>query len=419
MKIVLDFVIINFSALFVYFLREIYGRFPKEPPSYYMPRYLLVLFGLNVLYLFLFWFLGAYDKRHKRALLEEFILIFGVISIGLFVLITYLFLGQMWWMSRGILYSFWIVSIILICFERRLVNISSVSPVVTIDMGNIKEELMKKSCECKNSPINSLSVIIVSTNEIDKLKQCLHSIKTSGLEDKLEIIVVNNNSTDGTLEFLREKYPKIKVVINKVKCGYPRSVNNGIREATTDYYLVLNPDIIILPGSIEIALNYAVEHPSVGMVGCKLLNEDGTLQFSVRTFLDLRTYLYRFTPLRGLMAGSEIERSYLMQDWDHNDNRLVDWVLGGCMLIKKSTLDDVGLMDENIFLYFDDVDLCFRLWEKGWQVAYVSDSVMIHKHMRTSANKIFNRATIEHIKSLFYFIWKYGFKIPPNCPSSM
>ena len=107
-----------------------------------------------------------------------------------------------------------------------------------------------------------------------------------------------------------------------------------------------------------------------------------------------------------------------MQEWDHSDDRLVDWVLGGCMLARKKALTEVGLMDEAFFLYFEDVDLCFRLWEKGWQVAYVAGAAMFHKHMRTSANKLFARATREHFMSLGRFLLKHGFRLPAAAPSN-
>ena len=89
------------------------------------------------------------------------------------------------------------------------------------------------------------------------------------------------------------------------------------------------------------------------------------------------------------------------------------------MIVRKKAVEEVGLMDDRFFLYFEDVDWCFRMWENGWQVAYVAEAAMIHKHMRTSANKLFNRATREHFKSLFYFLLKHGFRLPKNSPSSL
>jgi hypothetical protein len=233
------------------------------------------------------------------------------------------------------------------------------------------------------------------------------------------IIIVDNNSSDGTAEYVKNNYPRIKLVKNMENYGYSRAVNIGLKSAPADFYLISNPDMTLIPGSIEVVLDHMLQNPGTGLSSCKLLNTDGSLQYSARRFLDLRTYLYRFTPIRGLMKGSAIERSYLMQDWDHNDNRAVDWVLGGLMLLRKEAYDKVGPLDENIFLYFEDVDLCFRMWDLGWQIDYISEAVVIHEHIRASANKIFNRATYEHIKSLFYFLRKHGLNLPKNCPSSV
>jgi hypothetical protein len=281
------------------------------------------------------------------------------------------------------------------------------------------KELLKKKNELGGKTRERLSIVIVTYNNRERIGACLDSIGRADLPMPHEMIVVDNNSTDGTLDYLRGKQKEIKLIVNPLNLGYSRAVNIGIKAASSDLILILNPDILVLPGSIEVMIDYLDAHPQVGLAGCKLLNEDGTLQYSVRRFLDLRTYLYRFTPLRGLMAGSAIERYYLMQEWDHKDNRLVDWVLGGCMLARKKALTDAGLMEEKYFIYFEDVDLCFSLWEKGWQVAYIAEAAMFHKHMRISANRLFNRATYEHFKSLFLFLKKHGFRLPKNSPSSL
>ena len=261
-----------------------------------------------------------------------------------------------------------------------------------------------------------VSIVILNWNGLKDTIECLESLKKISYPN-YKVIVVDNASSDGSLQLIRDNSSWVKLVANQANIGYTKAVNQGLRFVEAEFYLILNPDIVVLPGAIEIMMHHVQKQPQVGILSCKLLNEDGTLQYSVRRFLDLRTYLYRFTPLRGLMAGSAIERYYLMQEWDHRDNRLVDWVLGGCMLARKEAIDEVGLMDEKFFLYFDDVDWCYRMWEKDWQVAYVGEAAMIHKHMRTSANRLFNRATYEHFKSLFYFLWKHGLKLPANSPS--
>lgn len=419
MNIIVDLVIINISALFAFLLRLIFGDFVvKQSPILFWPKYLAVLLFLNMIYPIIFWLLGLYDKRQKRALLEEFILIFGVFSTSVAILIIFLFLGRLWWMSRIVLFAFWGSAILLLCISRLIIRTNMPkSRVMKSDLSVSFERLAGKKAELQSKISDKLSIIIVTFNSMGKVENCLGSIRKAGLRSPFEVIVVDNNSQDGTADFLSQQ-KEIRVINNQVNVGYSKAVNIGIKAAASDMLLILNPDIAVIPGSIEVMLNYLVSHPQVGLAGCKLLNEDGTLQYSVRRFLDLRTYLYRFTPLRGLMAGSAIERYYLMQEWDHNDDRLVDWVLGGCMLARKKALTDVGLMTDSYFIYFEDVDLCFKLWEKGWQVAYVAEAVMFHKHVRASANKLFKRATYEHFKSLFLFLRKHGFRLPKSAPSN-
>jgi hypothetical protein len=421
MRAFLDIIILNLAAIAAFTFRQNFGDFvTKQAPSVYLAKYLQVLVLLNIIYLFVFWVLGLYDKRQKRALLEEFILIFGVLSTGTAVMITFFFLGRLWWMSRIVLFLFWGLSITLLCLSRVLIPIKR-SPAVkmSFDTDELRQKMKSRKDGLERHLNDSVSIIIVSFNAESKIKGLLDSLDKASAKVVQETIVVDNHSLDGTAEFVSQYYPRVKLIKNAVNLGYSKAVNVGLKAAKSEYCMVLNPDIAVIPGAIEILLDYMVKHPKTGVGGSKLLNDDGTLQYSVRRFLDLRTYLYRFTPLRGLMAGSAIERFYLMQDWDHRDDRLVDWVLGGCMMLRKSALSEVGYLDEGFFLYFEDVDICYRMWERGWQVAYVAEAAMFHKHMRTSANRLFNRATWEHFKSLFLFIKKHGFRLPKNSPSSM
>lgn len=420
MRALIDILILNISAIAAFTLRQHYGDFiEKQAPSVYWEKYLVVLALLNIVFPMVLWVLGIYDKRQKRALLEEFILIFGVLSTGVSILIVFFFLGRLWWMSRIVLFSFWGLSITLLCLSRLLIPTKKQSAgKMSVNISELRRKMINRKSELEHQIKERASIIIVTCNSKSKIGDLLDSLDKAGANLVQETIVVDNNSSDGTVEIIR-RYPRIKVISNTRNLGYAKAVNIGLKEAKNEYCLVLNPDIVVIPGAIEIMLGYLAAHPQVGLVGCKLLNEDGTLQYSVRRFLDLRTYLYRFTPLRGLMAGSAIERYYLMQDWDHNDNRLVDWVLGGCMMIRRSALLEVGYLDEGFFLYFEDVDICYRMWEKNRQVAYVAEAAMIHKHMRASANKLFNRATYEHFKSLFLFLMKHGVRLPKNSPSSL
>jgi len=419
MKAIIDLAIINISAILAFVFRANFGDFViKQSPMIYLDKYIYLLFILNLISIVLFWILGLYDKRQKRAILEEYILILGVISTCISLLLVFLFLGRLWWMSRIVLFMFYAISVVLLCLSRILLKQKKyASTSLTIPLNDLESKLsdIKKRLELTlNEPF---SLLIVTFNSREHIDSCLTAVKNASIKTLSEIIIVDNNSGDGTVDLVKNKYHEVKVIVNEMNMGYSKAINVGIKSAKSKYCLIINPDVKVLLGSVEIMMDYMINNTKVGLIGAKLVNEDGSLQYSVRRFLDLRTYLYRFTPLRGLLAGSSIERYYLMQDWDHSSNRIVDWVLGGCMLVRRDALSQVGMMDEDFFIYFEDVDWCHRMWQSGWQVAYIADAVMVHKHIRASANKLFNKATMIHFRSLFVFIRKHGFKLPRNCPS--
>jgi len=144
------------------------------------------------------------------------------------------------------------------------------------------------------------------------------------------------------------------------------------------------------------------------MAGAKLLNDDGSVQASCRRFYTFWTLILRRTLLGTLFPNAPALRSYLMTDFDHERSRPVDWVLGACMMVRRDALRDFGLMDERFFLYFEDVDWCYRAWKSGWKVYYVADAVMQHRYARESASRKPSRLLLAHIVSLFHFYEKWG-----------
>jgi|GEM_PF-60696 len=268
-----------------------------------------------------------------------------------------------------------------------------------------------------------LSIVIVHYKTRDLLELCLRSILASGLEvqtpssatdhrpwtlDDGQIIVVDNHSEDGTVEMLRQKFPEVQVLVNEVNLGYARAVNQGIRVAKGEYILLLNPDIQVKAGAIQKMIQFMDENEPVGIIGGKLLNPNGTLQYSCRTFYTFPTLLLRRTPLGRLFPNSSILRDHLMMDWDHTSVREVDWVLGACMLVRRKALEDVGVMDERFFLYFEDVDWCYRMKKGGWKVCYFPDAEMIHQHRRESAQGLARRALFSHLRSMLHFYDKWS-----------
>ncbi|MCK4410466.1 MAG: glycosyltransferase [Candidatus Eisenbacteria sp.] len=253
-----------------------------------------------------------------------------------------------------------------------------------------------------------LSIVIVGYNSLPELRKCLSSVRETGTSACPDIVVVDNASADRTVEFLQQEHPEVRLVANGRNVGYSRAVNQGIAEAKARYILVLNPDIVVLPGALDRLVSFMDEHPDVGIAGAKLLNPDGSLQYSCRRFYTFWTLVLRRTPLGKLLEKGRTISNHLMLEFDHEESREVDWVIGACMIVRRMALADFGGMDERFFLYFEDVDWCYRVWQSGWKVWYVADSVMRHRHVRESARPGLSKQLITHGLSMIHFYEKWG-----------
>ena len=252
-----------------------------------------------------------------------------------------------------------------------------------------------------------LSIVIVNYKSGALLIKCLDSIEAGGTPSLSEIVVVDNHSDDGTAAEVLRRYPAVRLIQNERNYGFGAAVNIGFRRTFGTYVLVLNPDVEIRPGSIDELVQYMESAPDVGVCAPKLLNPDGTLQYSCRTYYSVWTVLLRRTVLGRLWPHHPAIRAHLMMDWDHQSRREVDWVLGAALMLRRSALPAGDVMDERFFLYFEDVDLCLRLHKTGWKVVYDPMSVMIHHHQRASARGVMSRAKLEHVRSWIKFSLKH------------
>ncbi len=253
-----------------------------------------------------------------------------------------------------------------------------------------------------------VSVLIIHYRTPDLLRQCLESLTPIIGPAGSDVIVVDNASGDLTPDWIENDFPGVRLLAQSRNLGYSRAVNLAISEASGELFLVLNPDIIVPPDAIGKLVAAADEHPEVGVIAPKLLNPDGSLQHSCRRFYDFKTFVYRRTPLGKLRPNSEVLRHHLMLDYDHRTPRVVDWVLGGAMLVRREAVEDVGGMDERFFLYFEDVDWCYRMHQRGWRVLYVPDAEMVHHHRRESARKPLGKSFMSHLMSVVRFYEKWS-----------
>jgi GT2 family glycosyltransferase len=256
-----------------------------------------------------------------------------------------------------------------------------------------------------------LSVVIVNYNSAELLEACLSSLLANKPLCQMEVIVVDNHSTDGSVQMLA-KFPEIRLIAESENRGFACGANHGYALSRGPYCLILNPDVVILPGSIQTLWAYMESCKDGGIAFPKLLNPDGSLQYSCRTFHTVRTILMRRTPLGKIFPESKVLRDHLMMDWDHNSIREVDWALGACMMVRKDAISGPGLFDERFFLYFEEVDLCYRMKKTPWKVVYNPEATMVHCHLRESAGKGFNRQKREVIRSWIKFKLKHAWGQP-------
>jgi len=263
-----------------------------------------------------------------------------------------------------------------------------------------------------------LSIIIVNYNTGPVTRACIESILKQKLPFKFEIIVVDNDSSDESVVYLRSDFPEITVIANERNMGLAAGNNTGIARAQGAYYLILNPDVIVLPGALENLVAYMEEHEQVGMAGGQLLSPNGTIQASCYRFYTPLTIVYRRTPLGKTMRGKSEVARFLMKDFDHKTVRDVDWLMGACLMLRANAVNDVGGMDERYFMYFEDIDWCRRFWEAGWRITYLPSAQLSHYHQRSSGGGILgiltNRIAREHVVSAIKYFWKYRGKPLPR-----
>ena len=251
-----------------------------------------------------------------------------------------------------------------------------------------------------------LSVILVSYKSREVLLACLRALQADARNTgiRLETVVVDNDSRDGTLEALAAEFPQVRVIANRENRGYARAVNQGLAATRAPLALVLNPDCEPHPGLLRALLDHAAAHPRTGIAGQKILNPDGSLEYSARSFPDHLTFLFnRYSLLTRLFPGNRFSRRYLLTDWDHASAREVDWVSGACMLARREAVAQVGGMDEAFFMFNEDVDWCRRMKLAGWAVSYEPAAAVVH-HIGASRSRVAARVIWgRHLGMIHYF----------------
>jgi GT2 family glycosyltransferase/lipopolysaccharide/colanic/teichoic acid biosynthesis glycosyltransferase len=227
-----------------------------------------------------------------------------------------------------------------------------------------------------------ISVIIVNYNVKELLENCINSIFAASKNIETEIIVVDNNSYDGSAEYLKSKFcskPNVKIIESKINLGFAKANNLGATQAAGKYLLILNPDTILQEDTLEKTLSFYKSDPKTGAVTCKLVLPNGKLDLACRrSFPSPSVAIYRIIGLSKLFPGNKLFGRYNLTYLNENETYEVDAVCGAFMMIEKATYDKVGGFDEDYFMYGEDLDLCYKIKQAGYKIFYYSGTSIIH-----------------------------------------
>ena len=252
-----------------------------------------------------------------------------------------------------------------------------------------------------------LSVVVVSWNVRDLLRQCLNSILDTRSPLLVEVVVVDNASTDDSVEMVRAEFPSVCLITNTENRGFPAANNQGIAVAQGRYVLLLNSDAEVVGEALATMVAYADTHTDVGVIGPQLLNPDGSVQSSRRRFPTVATAFFESTWLEPYAPLRMLERYYVLNQPD--DATLdVDWVKGAALMARWEAIEQVGPMDEGFFMYSEELDWCRRFREAGWRVVYLPTAQVIHHEGKSSEQVVASRHIYFQTSKVRYFRKYHG-----------
>jgi len=262
-----------------------------------------------------------------------------------------------------------------------------------------------------------ISIVITNYKKLKLLLDCIRSVEEACRNLEYEIIISDSEKQAEAEKEIRKNFPDVRYLGFEKNIGFTRVVNEGLKKAKGDYIFVINSDIRVKSDAIKKLKDYIDKNPKIGLLGPKILTPDGGSSLSPRRFYKFPlTVLARRTPFGNTGWGRKIKDYHLMKDYGRKEPRRVDWILGEALFTKKEHINKVGILDERFFLYFSDVDWCFRFWKKRLEVVYYPEAVVeemeeageITKARGRGIFSVFtSRLTKIHISEYIKFLLKY------------
>lgn len=243
---------------------------------------------------------------------------------------------------------------------------------------------------------STVTAVTVTYNGLPWIEQCLESLRG------VETVLVDHGSTDGTVAFVRERFPEVRV-IEQGNRGLGAGWNAGIRAVPARYHLLINSDAWLEAGALERLVAFADEHPDAAIVAPRVQNPDGTLQRSVRGWPTPWRVATEYFFLRKLAPRSHALNAYYAGDFGHDEARAIDWFMGSCFLVRREAADQVGLLDEDFFMFWEETDWFWRFHEAGWTIWFVPDAREVHVGGASHGGRMYP----ENVKNLVRWFEKH------------
>lgn len=254
---------------------------------------------------------------------------------------------------------------------------------------------------------DDLSIVVVSWNVRDLLRNCLTSLDRGRSALALQVIVVDNASADGSAEMVAADFPWVELIASAENAGFPAGNNLGLAQARGRHVLLLNPDTEVVGDALSTLVAYLDGQPDVGVVGPQLLNPDGTVQSSRRRFPTLATAFFEATWLRRF-APQRLLSDYYVLDRADDETSDVDWVVGAALMVRQSVVQQVGPLDAAYFMYSEELDWCRRIRDAGWRVVYLPAAQVVHHYGKSSEQAVTARQINFQRAKLRYFRKYHG-----------
>lgn len=251
-----------------------------------------------------------------------------------------------------------------------------------------------------------ISLAIVNYNSYKMLFECIHSIYRFADKCTFEIIIVDNASSDNSVELLEQQFPQAQLIVNKDNLGFAKAVNQAFKVSSGEYFFLLNPDTRLISNIFPGMIEFFHRHPKTGILAPRIIFPDGSLHASTRRFITFLGAIMDVFQIHFYFPNNIIANKFNYNHWKHDKTRVVEWVTGAALMTKSEIFETCGMLDERFFMYFEDMDYCESIKKNGLKTYFCPDFALIHHHAKGGSDRLPVRS-VDYYISLYHYLFKH------------